>query len=284
MRSFWTVMKLELYLFWRSWTTWLIALAIILIGVLAADNNRNQPWGIWGQIVTVGMFLALILTFSTGNQINRDRERRLDGVIFSTPVMTTIYVLAKYSAALLSLLALTGLSLLAAMLTDQFYNVPRQVLFLSPVVYPSLGVQVYLLGWVWVMLVPVIFGAAFIFATITLTRGNRVAAYIVTLLTWLIPVFTASLNPAVFFDISATSFLYSSSPAVDFWIQHYPGGSPAPIPLPQFIQKIMPLARTEVPPAALLDNLLWNRLFFLGLAAVLLYITMLGVQRSRRNA
>ncbi|HLH63776.1 MAG TPA: hypothetical protein VKV20_19020 [Ktedonobacteraceae bacterium] len=284
MYNFWTVMKLELFLIWRSWATWLIALAMILIGMLAADNNRNEPWGIWGQIVTVGMFLALILTFSTGNQINRDRERRLDGVVFSTPVMTTVYVLAKYSAALLSLLALTGLSLLAAILTDQFYSVPQQVLFLSPVMYPSLGLQVYLLGWVWVMLVPVIFGAAFIFACITLTRGNRVVAYIATLLIWLIPIFTASLNTAAFFDITATSFIPGSSPAIDFWFQYSPGVSPHPIPLSQFIQKIMPLARAGVPPAPLLNNLLWNRLFFLGLAAVLLYVTILSVQRARRNA
>ncbi len=284
MYHFWIVMKLEFFLIWRNWATWLIALAMIFIGVLTADNNRNQPWGIWSQFVSVGLFLTLILTFSTGNQINRDRERRLDSVVFSTPVMTTVYVLAKYCASLLSLLGLIGLNLLAAILTDQFYNVQHQVLFLSPAVYPSLGIQVYLLDWAWVMLIPVIFGAAFIFAGITLIRGNRAVTYIATLLIWLIPVFTASFNIAAFFDITATSFIPGSSPAIDFWFQHSPGVSPHPIPLTQFIRQIMPLARAEVPPASLLNSLLWNRLFFLSLVFALLYLTILGVQRVRRNA
>ena len=200
MYNFWTVMKLELTLIWRNWATWLIALAMIFIGVLAADNNLNQPWGVWGQITFISLFLTLILTFSTGNQVNRDRERRLDGVIFSAPVATPIYVLAKYSAALLSLLGLAVLSLLAAILTDQFYHVPQRVFFLSPVIYPSLGPQVYLLGWLWLLLVPMIFGATFMFACITLTRGKRVVAYIVAFLVWLIPVFTLHSFDQKFFD------------------------------------------------------------------------------------
>jgi hypothetical protein len=282
MRTFGTIMKLELFLIWRNWATWLIALAIILIGVLAADNNRNQPWGIWGQFVTIGLFLTLILTFSTGNQVNRDRERRLDGVVFSTPIMATVYVLAKYSASLFSLLSLIGLSLLAAILTDQFYSVPQQVLFLSPVIYPSLGLRVYLLGWASTMLVPVIFGAAFIFACTTLTRGKRVIAYIATLLVWLIPVFASSLHRGLLFDITATSFIPSSSPAVNFWFQHLTG--PHPVPPFQYVQQIMLLSRADVPPASLLNSLLWNRLFFLGLALALLYLTIVSVQHTRRNA
>lgn len=282
MHNFWTVMKLELFLVWCNWTTWLIALAMTVIGVLVAVNNRNQPWGTWGQFVTGGLFLTLILTFSTGNQINRDRERRLDGVVFSTPVSSTIYVLAKYSATLLSLLSLDLLSLLVAILTDQFYSVPQRVFFLSPAVYPSLGLQVYLLGWSWVMLIPVVFGSAFILACTTLTR-KHIIAYIATILVWLIPVFTPSLSGGLFFDITTVSSTSRSSPAENFWFLHHATG-PNPIAPSRFIQQIMLLSRTDVPPASLVNNLLWSRLFFLGLVLVLLYLTILSVQRVRRNA
>lgn len=275
MYSFWTVMKLELFLIWRNWATWLIALAMLVSGLLVADNNRNQPWG-------VGLFLTLILTFSTGNQVNRDRERRLDSVVLSTPILTMVYVLAKYSASLLSLPGLLTLNLLTALLADQFYNAPQQVLFLAPVIYPSPGSQVYLLDWLWVLLVPVIFGTTLMLACTTLTQGKRVVAYTATLLVWLIPVFAISSDRASFFDITAMSFTTGANPAANFWFQHHPGG-PASLPLSQFVQQIIPLARANVPPAPLLASLLWNRLFFLGLTLILLYLTILSVQRARRN-
>lgn len=282
MRTFWIVIKLELFFIWRNWATWLIALAMLGLGAVAADNDLSQPWQIWGQLTTVGgLFLALILTFSTGNQINRDRERRLDGVIFSTPATTVVYVLAKYSAALLSLFVLTCFSLLAAILTDEVFRVPLP--FLSPVVYPAFGPQVYLLGWIWLCLVPVIFGATFMFACTTLTRGKRVIAYIATLLIWLVPIFFGYPTTNRFFDISSTSFRPDPDLAGNYWWQHLPGG-PAAVPSAQFIQHIMPLARAEVPAASIVSDLLVNRLFFLGVSVVLLCLTIYGVQRIRRSA
>lgn len=285
MRNFWTVMKLELFLTSRNWATWLIALAMILIGALAADNNRNQPWGSWEQFIFIGLFLTLILTFSTGNQVNRDRERKLDGVVFSTPVATPVYVLAKYCSALLSLFCLAGLSLLVAVLTDQFYNVPQRVLFLSPVIYPSLGSQAYLSGWAWTILVPVIFGATFMLTVITLTHGKRVVAYSATLLIWLIPLFTANSpdNQSGFIgDITVTSFIPPMNPATDLWFRHLM--HPTNLPEAQFVQQIMHLSLAAIPPASLVNNLLWNRLLFLALSLVLLTLTIYGVQHARRHA
>lgn len=282
MHTFWVVMKLELLLIWRNWATWLIALAMLFIGLLAAVNNRNQPWSIWGQSVTVGLFITLILTFSTGNQMNRDRERRLDGVIFSTPIKTSVYVLAKYGASLLSLLALTSLSLLTTLFTDQFYSIPSQVLFLSPAIYPPLGFQVYLQDLIWVLLVPVLFGATFMFACTTLTRDKRAIAYIATALIWLIPYFAIHSNGS-FIDIGGLSFAVGSTPATIFWFLHH-AGSQSSLQMAQFTSQIMPLARAEMPPASLLNTLLWNRLLFLGLTLILLFLTVLIVQRTRRNA
>jgi hypothetical protein len=224
------------------------------------------------------------LVFSTGNQVHRDRERRLDGVVFSTPVATPIYVLGKYGAALLSLLGLAGSSLLAAMLTNQLYKVPQRVLFFSPVIYPSLGPQVYLLLGAWLLLVPIIFGAIFMFACTTLTRGKRVVGYIAALLIWLTLMFTSYPPRGWFFDVTALSFVPNPDQAVDFWFQHDPVGSPHPISLHQYIQQIMPLARADVPPTSLANGLLWNRLFFLGISIVLTCLTIYGVQRIRRSA
>lgn len=286
MHHFWIVIKLELFFIWRNWATWLIALAMLVIGALAADNNLSQPWQAWEQFTFISLFLALILTFSTGNQINRDRERRLDGVIFSTPIATPIYVLAKYSAALFSLLALACFSLLAAILTDQFYEIPQQILFFSPALYPSFGPQVYLLGWLWLLLIPLIFGATFIFACTTLTRGKRVIAYIVTFLVWLIPAFSIQQPDQRFFDVTAVSFMPQSEPAGNLFFQYMMKNHLSPnTRLPaQLVQQIMALSRADIPPASTVHGLLWDRLFFLAISIILLCVTIYGVQRIRRSA
>lgn len=281
MRTFWTVMKLELFLIWCNWAIWLIALVMLCIGAVIADNDLNQPWQILGQLTFFGLLLPLILAFSTGNQINRDRERRLDNVIFSTPVTTPIYVLAKYSAALLSLLGLAGLSLLAAILTDQVFRVPLP--FLSPVVYPSLGPQVYLLGWTWFFLVPVIFGSAFMLSCTTLARGRHVVAYTAALLIWLIPIFTRYWLRDLFFDVTALSIGPQPDPALAYFYQNLMG-TPSTVPSAHVIQQIMSLVRADVPLASSLNTLLLNRLFFLVVALVLLCLTIYGVQRMRQNA
>lgn len=282
MRYFWIVMKFELILiFKRNWGIWLIALAMVIIGALAADNNRNQPWGSWGQIISCGMFLSLILVLSTGNQVNRDHERRLDGVVFSTPVTTSAYVLGKYGAALLSLLGFASLSLVVAIVTDQFYSVPQRVFFLSPVFYPPLGFQPYVLSWLWLVLVPVIFGATFMFAGITLTHGKRVIAYIATIMAWLIPLFVTASMKSFLLDITATSFISNVDPAGYFAYQHNLFDT---MPPPQVAQQILHLSLAELPPSLSPGNLLWNRLFFLGISLILLCMTIFGVQRTRRRA
>lgn len=281
MRNFWIVVKFECLLIWRNWGTWLIALVMVIIGALAADNNRNQPWGSWGQIVFCGLFISLILSLSTGNQINRDRERRLDGVVFSTPVATTTYVLGKYCAALFSLLVLTGFSLLIALLTDQFYSVPQREFFLSPILYSSLGPQLYVNGWLWLIVVPVIFGATFMFAGITLTRGKRVIAYIAAVMIWIIPLFISNTVENFPLDITTTSFRADTGAAAIFVFQHNLTDITPP---PQLMKVILHLSLDNMPPSSLLSSLLWNRLLFLALATLLLCFTIFSVQRARRHA
>lgn len=289
------VMRLELSLIWRNWITWLISLAMLVIGALCAANNRHEPWSNWQQFLVIALVLTVILTFTTGNQINRDRERRLDGIVFSTPVNTPVYVLGKYLAALLSLLGLAGLSLLAALLMDYFYpwqivNVPwggQSFLSFAPGIYPALGPQPYLIGWLWLFLVPMLFGAAFIFACITLTRGQRIIAYIAVLLFWLIlPFFAHDYIPDLL-DITGNSFFfrYSSSgfsPAQQLLFP--PNANQATRLTPQLAQRVVQLSLTDLPPHSWPSSFFWNRLLFLALSLVLLGLTIYGVHRIRHHA
>lgn len=294
MSNFWTVMRLELSLIWRNWITWLISLGMLVIGALCAANNRHEPWSTWQQFAFVALVLTVILIFTTGNQINRDRERRLDGIVFSTPVNTPVYVLGKYLAALLSLLCLVGLSLLAALLMDHFY--PWQIvnalwggqsfLFFAPGIYPSLGPQPYLIGWLWLFLVPILFGAAFIFACITLTRGQRVIAYITVILLWLIlPLFAHDYIPDLL-DITGNSFFFrysfgGPSPAQQLLFSSNNTGNRL---TPQLAQRAVQLSLADIPPHSWPNSFLWNRLLFLALTLVLLGLTTYGVHYMRRHA
>ena len=120
MYNCWVVMKLEFRLIWRSFVTWLILVVMLVIGALCASGNRNEPWSSWAHLGNTSFFLSLILTFCTGNQINRDRARRLDGIVLSTPVAMKSYVCGKYLAGLASLLLLAGSGLLSALAVDHF--------------------------------------------------------------------------------------------------------------------------------------------------------------------
>jgi hypothetical protein len=295
MYTFWTVMRLELSLIWRNWFTWLISLAMLVIGALCAANNRHEPWSTWEQFLVIAIFLTVILSFTTGNQINRDRERRLDGIVFSTPVSTPVYVLGKYLAALLNLLGLAGLSLLVALLMDHFY--PWQIvnetwggqsfLFFAPGIYPSLGPQPYLLGWFWCFLVSIFFGAAFVFACITLTRGKRVIAYIAVVLIWLLlPLFAHDYIPDLL-DITGNSFYFRYS------ADAFPPAQQLLFPrnatsvtrfTPQLARRVVQLSLADIPPHSWPSSFFWNRLLFLGITLALLGLTIYGVHHMRRHA
>ena len=92
MRDLSTVTRLELTLLLRSRGWWITALIMVGLGVWAAAGAREAPWSAWGNLAIVAMLGTLILTFSTGDQVSRDRERHLDGVLLSTPMSTAAYV------------------------------------------------------------------------------------------------------------------------------------------------------------------------------------------------
>lgn len=293
MYNFWVVMKLECRLIWRHWVTWLILLVMLLIGALCAANNRNEPWSSWANLGTTSFFISLILTFCTGNQINRDRAQRLDGIVLSTPVATPSYVCGKYLAGLASLLLLAGSGLLSALMTDHFASGSHGFLLFAPAFYPPLGVQPYLIGWAWFVLPAIIFGATFMLACMMLTRGQRAIAYLVSLLTWVLPLFLTQSIPrllditaAVFFpqfSLTPASHVTSTTPLRQFLIQHpiLFQNSPPPANL---IPPVMHLSLAGIPPSPVPSLFLWNRLFFLGLSLLLLVLTMYGTHALRRRA
>lgn len=293
MYNFWVVMKLECRLIWRHWVTWLILLVMLLIGALCAANNRNEPWSSWANLGTTSLFISLILTFCTGNQINRDRAQRLDGIVLSTPVATPSFVCGKYLAGLASLLLLAGSGLLSALMTDHFASGSYGFLLFAPAFYPPLGVQPYLIGWAWFVLPAIIFGATFMLVCMTLTRGQRAIAYLVSLLTWVLPLFLTQSFPrllditaAVFFpqfSLAPASHVTSTTPLRQFLIQHpiLFQNSPPPANL---IQPVMHLSLAVIPPSPVPSLFLWNRLFFLGLSLLLLVLTMYGTHALRRRA
>jgi hypothetical protein len=292
MYNLWVVMKLEFRLIWRNWVTWLIVLVMLIVGASCAFSNRNEPWLAWAHLGHASLFISLILAFCTGNQINRDHVQRLDGIVLSTPVATPGYVCGKYLAGLVSLLLLAGSGLLSALLTDRFAAGSHAFLLFAPPFYPSLGAQPYLIGWAWLMLTPITFGATFMLACMMLTRGQRVIAYIASMLIWALPLFLVSSIPQLL-DITAAVFFpdYSLAPAGPapitpfrlFRLQHPVLLQDGPPPA-NLVQQVMHLSLAEIPPSPTPAMFLWNRLFFLGLSLLLLVLTIYGTHVLRRRA
>jgi hypothetical protein len=106
----------------------------------------------------------------------------------------------------------------------------------------------------------IIFGATFMLACMTLTRGQRVIAYIAAILIWILPLF---LN--------------------QFLIQHPSLFQDGPPPA-NLVGQVMHLSLAGIPPSSPSAMFLWNRLFFLGLSLILLALTIYGTHALRRHA
>jgi hypothetical protein len=214
MRGLWTVIRLELKLNRRGKAIWIIGLFMAILGINAASGIRAMPNAAWTNFgISEAFLITLILTLSTGDQINRDRERRLDGVILSTPISTAIYVWGKYLAALAMLLGLSSIYLIVAILVDQFDNwhtPPAVLAFVSPSMFPPLGPWPYVVIWGLLVIAPIIFGAALVFAGITITRGQRIIAYIGVLIIWLSSIFFENMPDLL--DITTSSIDHRYTP------------------------------------------------------------------------
>jgi len=282
MQTLWTVMRLEWALLRRGRVIWVMTLVMALLGVWEASGIRGLPWGIWSNFVVTSTFLVtLILAFATGDQIQRDQERRLAGVILSMPISTAAYVWGKYLSALAALLALTLVSLLAALLADQWYPATLSLPIFGLAKFPPLGWQAYLIFWCWFAVVPTLFGAALTLAAITLTNGQRIIAYILALLFW-VPSVLGGLPSLL--DITAGSFfLHQESPHLSaVFLLATATDASGSLPAAN-AQRVMDLLRLDIPPTFLPLTFLWNRLFFLGLSLLLVWATVVVMDRRRRG-
>lgn len=278
------IIRMELTLYWRGRAIWIVALVLMLLGVTIAAQVRGFPPMAWSFFTFFAPVITLILALTTGDQISRDQER-LDGVLLSTPVSTGIYVLGKYLAALLLLFGLAGTSLLAAILADQFYNLHQPFLIFPSSDFPPLGPRSYLVGWLYIFLVPVIFGAAFGLATTTLTRGQRILASSGILLIWLPAVFARAKLPDLLDILTFFTDNYQphNDPVFTLAVKATDALWSSRTPDPTLTQRVIHLVQQNMPPVWLPSNFLWNRLFFLSLSMVLVGATMYVVGRQRRG-
>ncbi|HEV2237890.1 MAG TPA: hypothetical protein VGR57_14620 [Ktedonobacterales bacterium] len=285
MRGLWSVFRLEARLLLRGRGLWIAAAVASVLGVWVASMGREVPYAIWSQLTTAAFFLTLILTLSTGGQIVRDREQRVDGVVLSTPISAWAYVWGKYLAALASLLALTVLMLAAAVVMDHFdaWRDPPAALGHSH--YPALGPWPYVFGWLWLAVAPVIFGAALALAGVTLTGGQRVVTAVLAVFLWLGPAFFGGAAPGGWMgllDISGMS-LYSAigypplPPALQALV--YLGGSPSP----SLGALMVRIVDAHMPPQ-LPAPFVWGRALYVALALLLALALVWRVRAMRRGA
>lgn len=170
MHGLWTVLRLELRLLLRGRGIWIAGLMALFFGVYEASMLREAAYDAWEQLTVATFFVTLTLTLTTGDQVIRDRDRRVDDVLLSTPIASQSYVWGKYLAALVVLLGLSAWMLPAAIVMDHFDTWRNPPLVLGHSIYPSLGPWPYISAWLWLAIVPVIFGTALALAGVTLTR------------------------------------------------------------------------------------------------------------------
>jgi ABC-type transport system involved in multi-copper enzyme maturation permease subunit len=266
MKDFWTVFHTELLFFRRGRTSWLMAIFMVFWGLVMVVLLRSTAYGAWNSL-SIGYFiLTLILTFLTGNQIQRDREQRLDSVVWSTPVATDVDACGKYATALLLVIGFAMLQLVASIIVD----------WLIPSVYPPLGPWPYLLSWCWLVLPALAFGSALTLFIITLSR-RWIAAAIPVLLIWLLP-FVLGGNIPVVINITGNAFNTTDPAQVLGATLNSPFSPPAAL-----AQQVVHLVQVYVPQAHLTSTFLASRLLFTSLGVLLVLATMWGFRRQRQG-
>jgi ABC-type transport system involved in multi-copper enzyme maturation permease subunit len=267
MKDFWTVIHMELLLFRRGRMSWWLAIFTVFWGLfLVVGATHYTAYNAWFHFSVSSFVLTLLLTFLTGNQIQRDREQRLESVVWSTPMATGVYVCGKYVAMLLLVVGFAALGLVTSVAVDGFAGGN----------YPPLGPWPYLLSWCWLVLPGLVFGSALTLFSTTLSRRWIVAALAV-LLIWLLPILLGGGIPDVL-SISG-NFLDTTDPAkmlgATFKSSFAPSAAVA--------QQVVHLVQVSVPQAHLTGTFLINRLLFLSLGVLFVLATIWGFRRQRQG-
>jgi ABC-type transport system involved in multi-copper enzyme maturation permease subunit len=175
------VITMELRLHLRGKTGWLLAtfMAVSSLYVLfQASLSHSYPRNFWPNMALVYLLLTFVLVFATGDQIQRDRDCRLDDIILSTPIATATYVSGKYLASWLVIVGLALVNLLITLVGDALLPAAGGAI---------IGPGPYVASWCVLVLVPLLFGAAVTLLTTTATRGQWVVTGLVICFVWLGP-------------------------------------------------------------------------------------------------
>jgi hypothetical protein len=270
MKNIWIVIAMEFRLFLRGQTSWLIAAFMILSSaMLVAGGLRPSAFSAWRSLSLGYMLLTLALVFSTGNQLQRDRDRRLDGIILSTPITTATYVWGKYLAGLFLLLGFAAFNLIVSVALD---------LIIPAAAYPALGPWPIASSWCLLVLVPLLFGAAFTLLITTFTRGQRIVTSLLVLLAWLLPTFSGTSNSLVaVFTVSGV--FGDSTDAAQKLGMTFHGSTPSPALAHQVAQ----LVQTHIPWDYLTSTMWLNRGAFLLLTVLCLLLAIRSLQHQRQG-
>ena len=271
MKNIWIVITMEFRLFLRGKTSWLIAAFMVLSSaMLVVGGLRPNAFSAWRSLSLGYMLLTLVLAFSTGNQLQRDRDRRLDGIILSTPIATATYVWGKYLAGLLLLLGFAAFNLIVSIVLD--FIIPAST-------YPALGPGPIASSWCLLVLVPLLFGAAFTLLITTFTRGQRIVTSLLVLLVWLLPTFSGTSNSLVAVLTVSGQFGDGTDAAQKLGMTFHGAAAPSPALAHQVVQ----LVQTHIPWDYLTSTMWLNRAVFLLLTVLCLLLTIRSLQHQRQG-
>lgn len=260
-----------------------MAVIVALFGWnIAPLVNVASPF-LW-EILCLGLgFLTLLLAFMAGNQIQRDRQLRLDGIIMSTAVATRSFVLGKYLAQLLTVLFYATVALLALL------GASLRTPYFSPPLGPGVIVQI------WLMLVPVplIFVCALTLFGISLLRGKRTLIFVLVLLIWIVPIPLVDRLPNVLSLSTPSLLILPASPlapsssilrfdaAKRLYIEKLDNDGVLHF-TPADWKELAHLYQSTVIPEHMTTTFLLNRGLFLALS-ILLFIGTISILRLQRQ-
>ncbi|MEO7019202.1 MAG: hypothetical protein ABI234_03525 [Ktedonobacteraceae bacterium] len=275
------ITKIELLLIARSKFTYIIAIVVAFLGIWQATSIRWNPASMWSLIGITSMEVALILAFWTLGQGLRKQDTQVGKMVWATVSPSWAYIWGKFLGVFCVALLFSLLFELAAIVTDQFWNVQAGLPLVHDVIFPPLGWTAFSVFWLWFMLIPVLFGVAIAICINYATHGKRLIGYATVLIYW---VFGFKAYFPSWMDITSVSMFQNNDPSKEIfrsvsavWERYYLAHV---TPLLQATQ-IMDMVRAEIPPYFLGWPFLVNRVFFLLLSLLLVWVTVFVVDRRR---
>lgn len=278
MTTLFQITKVELLLIVRSKLTYVLAIVFVILGIMLATEIRSfpiGPIGIYYTAATSSMSFWFILTFWTLGQALRKQDKQVSKMIWATVSSSWAYIWGKFLGVLCMAVLFSLLFELSAIVADQFWNIHASLPLISEVTYPPLGWTAFLVFWLWFVIIPVLFGVAIAIGSNYLTRSGRLIGYAVVLICW---VFGIRAYLPSWIDITSMKLLLNNDPTEEL-------GSVVFNNLHSFslhqAAQIMDMVRAEIPPYFLGWSFVVNRVVFFLLSLLLVWVTVIVVDRRR---